>query len=51
MRKYRLEIKQRLYKMYDLVSAYQDSDDRKKKLEELYSELHQEYMKAISKNV
>jgi histone acetyltransferase 1 len=48
-RQYRLDVKRRLFKLYDLFNIIQDANERKKKLEELYREVEREYIAILTR--
>lgn len=46
---YRLEVKRRLFKTFDMEKSIADADDRKEKLQELYLDVEEQYMHVIAK--
>jgi histone acetyltransferase 1 len=46
---YRLDVKRRLFKTYDIDKSISDPDERKEKLHEMYNELEEEYLDIITK--
>lgn len=47
-KKYRLEVKQRLFNLYDLYTAIEDAEERKQKLQEIYDLTVEQYFELIA---
>lgn len=47
-KKYRLEVKRRLFNLYDLYTAFIDEEERKEKLHQIYELTVQQYMEVIA---